>query len=59
MSLPAHLQQTFSPEEIQFIVENEPIKIFPRITTRQKFVAMIEELETTPAGNLLLQMTKL
>ena len=36
MSLPAHLQQTFSPEEIQFIVENEPIKIFPRITTRQK-----------------------
>ena len=36
MSIPAHLQQTFSPEEIQFIVENEPIKIFPRITTRQK-----------------------
>lgn len=36
MSLPAHLQQTFSPEEIQFIVENEPIKIFPRITTRQR-----------------------
>ncbi|CAI4034349.1 hypothetical protein SMKI_10G1360 [Saccharomyces mikatae IFO 1815] len=36
MSLPAHLQQTFSSEEIQFIVENEPIKIFPRITTRQK-----------------------
>ncbi|EJS43157.1 psf2p [Saccharomyces arboricola H-6] len=36
MALPAHLQQTFSPEEIQFIVENEPIKIFPRITTRQK-----------------------
>lgn len=35
MSLPEHLQQTFSPEEIQFIVENEPIKIFPRITTRQ------------------------
>ncbi|EDO15437.1 hypothetical protein Kpol_1027p11 [Vanderwaltozyma polyspora DSM 70294] len=35
MSLPAHLQETFSPEEIQFIVENEPIKIFPRITTRQ------------------------
>ncbi|QLL33856.1 hypothetical protein HG536_0F01810 [Torulaspora globosa] len=35
MSLPDHLQSTFSPEEIQFIVENEPIKIFPRITTRQ------------------------
>ncbi|EJT42144.1 PSF2-like protein [Saccharomyces kudriavzevii IFO 1802] len=36
MALPAHLQQSFSSEEIQFIVENEPIKIFPRITTRQK-----------------------
>ncbi|CCK73548.1 DNA replication protein PSF2 NDAI_0G05650 [Naumovozyma dairenensis CBS 421] len=36
MSLPKHLQETFSPEEIQFIVENEPIKIFPRITTRQR-----------------------
>lgn len=35
MSLPLHLQETFSPEEVQFIVENEPIKIFPRITTRQ------------------------
>ena len=35
MSLPEHLQATFSPEEIQFIVENEPIRIFPRITTRQ------------------------
>lgn len=36
MSLPEHLQSNFSPEEIQFIVENEPIKIFPKITTRQK-----------------------
>ncbi|CCK68958.1 DNA replication protein PSF2 KNAG_0B05250 [Huiozyma naganishii CBS 8797] len=36
MALPAHLSQTFSPEEIQFLVENEPIKIFPRITTRQQ-----------------------
>lgn len=35
MSLPGLLQKNFSPEEIQFIVENEPIKIFPRITTRQ------------------------
>ncbi|CCE64619.1 hypothetical protein TPHA_0I01130 [Tetrapisispora phaffii CBS 4417] len=35
MSLPPHLQETFSPDEIQFIVENENIKIFPRITTRQ------------------------
>ncbi|QLQ78491.1 hypothetical protein HG537_0A07380 [Torulaspora globosa] len=32
MSLPDYLQCTFSPEEIQFIVENEPIKIFPRIS---------------------------
>ncbi|SCV00269.1 LANO_0F06040g1_1 [Lachancea nothofagi CBS 11611] len=36
MSLPWKLQETFSPEEIQFIVENEPIKIFPRFTTRSK-----------------------
>lgn len=35
MSLPDHLESTFSPEEIQFIVENEPIRIFPRITTRR------------------------
>lgn len=35
MSLPEHLQATFSPEEIQFIVENEPIRVFPRITTRR------------------------
>ncbi|CEP64190.1 DNA replication protein PSF2 LALA0_S10e04522g [Lachancea lanzarotensis] len=35
MSLPWKLQETFSPEEIQFIVENEPIKIFPRFTTKQ------------------------
>ncbi|CCH61023.1 hypothetical protein TBLA_0D05290 [Henningerozyma blattae CBS 6284] len=35
MSLPNHLNETFSPEEIQFLVENEPIRIFPRITTRQ------------------------
>ncbi|QLG74806.1 hypothetical protein HG535_0H01330 [Zygotorulaspora mrakii] len=35
MSLPDCLRHTFSPEEIQFIVENELIKIFPRITTRQ------------------------
>ncbi|CAR30451.1 DNA replication complex GINS protein PSF2 [Lachancea thermotolerans] len=34
MSLPWNIQETFSPEEIQFIVENEPIKIFPRFTTR-------------------------
>lgn len=34
MSLPPNLQRSFSPEEIQFIVENEPIKIFSRITTR-------------------------
>ena len=36
MSLPKHLQETFSPDELQFIVENEPIRIFPRITTLQK-----------------------
>ncbi|KAL3239640.1 DNA replication protein PSF2 [Nakaseomyces bracarensis] len=36
MALPAHLQETFSPEEIQFLVEDEMIKIFPRITTRQR-----------------------
>lgn len=35
MSLPECLAQTFSPEEVQFIVENEPIRIFPRITTRR------------------------
>ncbi|GCF00707.1 DNA replication protein psf2 [Zygosaccharomyces mellis] len=35
MSLPDQLESTFSPEEIQFIVENEPIRIFPRITTRK------------------------
>lgn len=35
MSLPNQLQKNFSPEEIQFMVENEPIKIVPRITTRQ------------------------
>lgn len=34
MSLPWKIQETFSPEEIQFIVENEPITIFPRFTTR-------------------------
>lgn len=36
MALPAHLQETFSPEEIQFLVEEEMVKIFPRITTRQR-----------------------
>ncbi|AMD19266.1 HBR365Cp [Eremothecium sinecaudum] len=36
MSLPGYLEDKFSPEEIQFLVENEPIKIMPRITTRQK-----------------------
>ncbi|CAG59851.1 uncharacterized protein GVI51_H02629 [Nakaseomyces glabratus] len=36
MALPAHLQETFSPEEVQFLVEEETVKIFPRITTRQK-----------------------
>ncbi|GAV56355.1 hypothetical protein ZYGR_0BB01320 [Zygosaccharomyces rouxii] len=35
MSLPDQLESTFSPEEIQFIVENEPIRIFPRVTTRR------------------------
>lgn len=35
MSLPESLAATFSPEEVQFIVENEPIRIFPRITTRR------------------------
>ncbi|CCF55601.1 hypothetical protein KAFR_0A01630 [Kazachstania africana CBS 2517] len=34
MALPAHLQETFSSEEVRFLVENEPIKIFPRITTK-------------------------
>ncbi|SCU98361.1 LADA_0H12508g1_1 [Lachancea dasiensis] len=34
MSLPWKLRETFSPEEIQFMVENEPIKIFPRFTTK-------------------------
>ncbi|CAL9730720.1 DNA replication complex GINS protein Psf2p [Monosporozyma unispora] len=36
MSLPNQLQDTFSPKELQFMVENEPIKIFPRFTTRQR-----------------------
>ncbi|SMN21742.1 similar to Saccharomyces cerevisiae YJL072C PSF2 Subunit of the GINS complex [Maudiozyma saulgeensis] len=36
MSLPGRLQETFSPEEVQFIVENQKIKIFPRITTSKK-----------------------
>lgn len=36
MSLPARLQETFSPEEVQFIVENQKIKIFPRITTNKR-----------------------
>ena len=36
MSLPKKLQDTFSPEELQFMVENEPIKIFPRFTTRKR-----------------------
>ncbi|KAK5782174.1 hypothetical protein RI543_000099 [Arxiozyma heterogenica] len=36
MSLPKKLQDTFSPKELQFMVENEPIKIFPRFTTRQR-----------------------
>lgn len=36
MSLPKRLQDNFSPKELQFMVENEPIKIFPRFTTRQK-----------------------
>lgn len=33
MALPAQLEATFLPEEIQFIVENEPIRIYPRVTT--------------------------
>lgn len=36
MSLPSHLQETFSPEEVQFVVENQKIKIFPRITTNRR-----------------------
>ena len=36
MSLPSHLQETFSPDEVQFIVENQKIKIFPRITTSRR-----------------------
>ncbi|CAB4256935.1 similar to Saccharomyces cerevisiae YJL072C PSF2 Subunit of the GINS complex (Sld5p, Psf1p, Psf2p, Psf3p) [Maudiozyma barnettii] len=36
MSLPRRLQETFSPEEVQFIVENQKIKIFPRITTSKR-----------------------
>lgn len=36
MSLPLAIQNTFSPEELQFLVENEPIQIFPRITTRER-----------------------
>lgn len=35
MALPKQLEANFLPEEIQFIVENEPIRILPRITTRQ------------------------
>ncbi|BAO39276.1 DNA replication complex GINS protein PSF2 [Kluyveromyces marxianus] len=35
MSLPKNLQVGFSPQEIQFLIENEPIRIMPRITTRK------------------------
>ncbi|AGO11886.1 AaceriADR121Wp [[Ashbya] aceris (nom. inval.)] len=34
MALPRNLQDTFSLQEVQFLVENEPIKIMPRITTK-------------------------
>lgn len=50
MALPPHLAGTFSPEEIQFIVENEPIKIFPRITTRQK-VRLSQNDSTGPSSS--------
>lgn len=36
MSFPESLQTNFLPEEIQFLVENELVKILPRITTRRK-----------------------
>ncbi|KAL6940191.1 hypothetical protein ACO0QE_004086 [Hanseniaspora vineae] len=36
MSFPEKLQTNFLPEEIQFLVENELVKILPRITTRRK-----------------------
>lgn len=44
MSLPKQLQDTFSPKELQFMVENEPIKIFPRITTRERIRKNRDEL---------------
>lgn len=53
MSLPEHLQHTFSPEEIQFIVENEPIKIFPRITTRRSLRSQHREQTRTARCTLI------
>lgn len=53
MSLPEHLQHTFSPEEIQFIVENEPIKIFPRITTRRSLRSQHREQARTARCTLI------
>lgn len=44
MSLPKQLQDTFSPKELQFMVEEEPIKIFPRFTTRQRIRKQRDEL---------------
>ncbi|CAL9735916.1 DNA replication complex GINS protein Psf2p [Monosporozyma servazzii] len=44
MSLPKQLQDTFSPKELQFMVEEEPIKIFPRFTTRQKIRKQRDDL---------------
>lgn len=44
MSLPKQLQDTFSPKELQFMVEEEPIKIFPRFTTRQRIRKQRDDL---------------
>ncbi|SCV03878.1 LAMI_0H11672g1_1 [Lachancea mirantina] len=69
MSLPKTLQQTFSPEEIQFIVENEPIRIFPRITVRstvrqrrqrssqQQMRWRLVTAEETPLNNMVATQT--
>lgn len=35
MALPRDLSIGFSPQEIQFLIENEPTRIMPRITTRK------------------------
>lgn len=46
MSLPSNLQNGFTPQEIQFIIENEPIRIMPRMTTRQTKKQMKDEPKT-------------